>query len=832
MPRNEKKIILVVGDFMVDREWILSGQSLSTVQAHDDIKPMRRIHPGWKYERLGGAGMTLMALKALSEKYYSDKFYFYGVGLWNETDDILFGELAGVEWQEDPEQKGIWKLDATGKRIQKSDSKVKLYRLEIKIDNIITIIKSRYYRQIASDQPQLISRFDQDPPQFDDETLEARRLNLVEDKHLDFLPSVPSEQVSNSKIEAVVVMDFNKGLVTKNLLEKLSQKINLINKNKNDTTCQWFIDSKNPNIFKELPEEIKINILTINRQEAYELAKSCSEEKTELAPILKGKQPTNELLSILQKISEKFTRVQKIVVKLDNEGACLHQISQDTDIHIPDTFLRQPEKPLKSAGIAAGDFFNASLFLSCLDDNEARDYTRNYSSFDDYILHKACKTAAKWLKLNEQYWAEKLFHTTCKSDIVQANYFNLSILDFPEEAKEKVQKEINKQSKNWDQKDEFNLKHRRDRFDHNFDYTKIINNTNPTITVSNAKGFLGGFASTDLVLRKNIIDFKDYINKYAKTKGKTRPLNCLIVAQPGSGKSFFVEQIADATNCKIVEVNCSQVLSPKDLLEGIAKLQNVKDKTPLLFLDEVDTGNGEYYPNLLAPLWDAKVSVNGQDREWNKRFITILVASNADTTDDFINQLSTGKTPKSLDLLSRLNGPRLNLSEQLEQLESEKLESVSEPEKQIKLKLNREIRTSRVYLTIDILSRYHDTARIIQRGFLDLVYCAPKFNPRAVENFIVSLPEPVDGIVRLKDIKNNRLKELAINLGYIFSKNLDELKKRETNIPDEKIIEMKKQTEETKKHFESIGYKIDSDSDNDINFENLKLDKINLKIHD
>jgi hypothetical protein len=85
------------------------------------------------------------------------------------------------------------------------------------------------------------------------------------------------------------------------------------------------------------------------------------------------------------------------------------------------------------------------------------------------------------------------------------------------------------------------------------------------------------------------------------------------------------------------------VLSPKDLLEGIAKLQNVKDKTPLLFLDEVDTGNGEYYPNLLAPLWDAKVSVNGQDREWNKRFITILVASNADTTDNFINQLSTGK---------------------------------------------------------------------------------------------------------------------------------------------------------------------------------------------
>lgn len=48
--------ILVVGDFMIDQEWVLSGIPSPTSQAHGDINPMRRIHPTWNDKRAGGGG--------------------------------------------------------------------------------------------------------------------------------------------------------------------------------------------------------------------------------------------------------------------------------------------------------------------------------------------------------------------------------------------------------------------------------------------------------------------------------------------------------------------------------------------------------------------------------------------------------------------------------------------------------------------------------------------------------------------------------------------------------------------------------------------------------
>ncbi len=824
--KPKKKIILVVGDFMIDREWVLSGQSSLTVQAHGDIKPMRRIHPGWKYERLGGAGMTLMALKALSEisENNNDDFEFYGLGLWNQEDSPLLDKLARAPYG------------------------AKFFNLEVEDleeDEIITIVKSRYYRRIASDQPQLIHRFDQDPPS-SNETTEARQAKLKDN----FLDRLSKQEIPD--IEAVVIMDFNKGLVTQDLLTKLYEKLN-------NQQIKWFIDSKNPKIWEKFPTDITINTLTINRQEAYDLAQSLQGiEESNISTILKGNQPNIELLSVIEKISQglkkKNIKVEKILIKLDEEGACLYKENQEDK----NTFLRQPEKPLKIEGIAAGDFFNASLVLSYLDGES-----------DDDTLHKACKTAAKWLKINQLYWSEKQFHEGLKSDIVQAKYLNLSqsfdeikkylrqkqnnlsnkIRSSPdlseEEKKEiaekiarlnqeiqgiedrvqpKVQREIENQENNWDEKgklkDAFNLEDTLKRLKDAFDYAEIIKDKNqsPTINVSNAKGFLGGFASTDPLLRKNILKFKDDIKQHI-IEGQDIPLNCIIVAKPGSGKSFLVKQIAEATNCEMVEVNCSQVLSTKDLLQKIARLQNIKYKTPLLFLDEVDAENGKYYINLLEPLWSAKVEIEGETRTWQKKFVTILVASNADSPTEFLEDLLTNcKDKKGKDLHSRLEGPTLDLSF-----------SERQP------KVNKEARTSRVYLIVDLLLRYHATARIAQRGILDLVYCAPEFNPRAVEHFIASLPEPIDGIIKLKDIYDKRpekLMKLARNLGYGFLDFSDEETESGKEINNKSSAEIEER-EKLNEEFKTIGYEEENKSKLDIQNQKFKLESLieELKIH-
>ena len=513
----------------------------------------------------------------------------------------------------------------------------------------------------------------------------------------------------------------------------------------------------------------------MNREEALQLAKELYKDKEiakdyeekypgcEILPIPKGNQPNIEILEIIRFISyslkESKIEFKNIVIKLDQEGACLYVNQQEnpdnnTDQNSYNTFFRLPETPLVSDGIAAGDFFNAKLLLSYLFPVQKSFPDSDHHCLDDFNLHHACIKASSWLKYCQKYWTKDLA-SEHKSDLVKPYFL---------EGGEHFKNIQERQKKNWDESREFKLKDEIDKLKINFRYSEIVTEqpqekvkkeqkqqkkVKVKIDMSKAKGFLEEFVSTDLRLRKDIGEFVEDINEYIKLPGETRPLNCLVIAEPGSGKSFFAEQVAKVTECEMKEFNCSQALSPKDLLEGISELQNVKGKTPLLFLDEVDTDQGKYYPYLLAPLWDASVLIDGKPRKWTKKFVSILVASNVNSAEEFLQNLRYNTVPKSLDLLSRLNGPKLTLSEQ-------------EPPTE-------EARTSRVYLTISLLLRYHDTARLIERGLLDLVYCAPKFNPRAVEHFVTSLPAPIDGIVRLENFgeeKLEKLKEFAESLHY------------------------------------------------------------------
>ena len=239
-------------------------------------------------------------------------------------------------------------------------------------------------------------------------------------------------------------------------------------------------------------------------------------------------------------------------------------------------------------------------------------------------------------------------------------------------------------------------------------------------------------------------------------------------------------------NCEIVEVNCSQVVSKKDLLESIARLQNVReDRVPLLFIDEVDSG--EFYPLLLAPLWDSEVVIDGHPRRWRERTVSILVASQSACVEEFMENLldkdESGR--KGRDFLSRLNGPTLELS------------AVSDSEESF---------TSRVYLAVQMFLRYFPTARVAERGLLDLLYCAPMFNPRTVEHFITTLPRPSDGIVGLKGIQIERLKKFARNLGYLEAEPLQ--------VPGGPRMDQ----------FESLGY----EGHRSITLDKLKADHIRL----
>lgn len=531
--KESGKHLLVVGDFMIDRAWILSGSPSVTSQSHADVIPMKRIFPARDDERPGGAGSSLAALRALCQ-ITNSHYHIHGIGVWEQKDDQLLRRLVGEAKTEE------------GTR-----DRVELHRLNVKNEkDIVTIVKARFYLQLADERPRLVARYDQDPdrpPIFSEKPLE----------NLD-LPS-PMD------IQAVLVADFDKGTVQKSVLSALREYIG------DNKDCLWLVDSKRDDIYDLLPDELRVQILTMNREETVRLASRLGGRQEPSIP--SGNQASIELLSRLEDIidgaAKKKKVVQWVVLKLDRDGACACNHNGEKII------LVHPRAALSSAGISAGDYFNASLLLGVA-------ANADNTEISQAILRSACATAANWLAFTQEYWISDLGRKY-SSDIVRADIF----------ASESDSSVLNGHESDWSART-FDLTSEFERMLRPFHYAEIVqseSNDQRLIDLSDAKGFLGEFISTDRILRSNIREFVNSIRDYTQSVGATRPLNCLVVAKPGSGKSFFAKQVAIETNCDMVEVDCSQVVSGRDLLESIARLQNVREgRVPLLFIDEVDWG--------------------------------------------------------------------------------------------------------------------------------------------------------------------------------------------------------------------------------------------------
>jgi hypothetical protein len=94
-----------------------------------------------------------------------------------------------------------------------------------------------------------------------------------------------------------------------------------------------------------------------------------------------------------------------------------------------------------------------------------------------------------------------------------------------------------------------------------------------------------------------------------------RPLNILLGATPGSGKSFLVKELSrqlnsENINSTFLEFQISAFRGFEDLNDAfhIVQSENLSGKTPLVLFDEIDTPvNGKcIYPYFLGPMWSSE----------------------------------------------------------------------------------------------------------------------------------------------------------------------------------------------------------------------------------
>jgi hypothetical protein len=180
---------------------------------------------------------------------------------------------------------------------------------------------------------------------------------------------------------------------------------------------------------------------------------------------------------------------------------------------------------------------------------------------------------------------------------------------------------------------------------------------------------LGDYVTLDWQHRNDIIRIISVIRQYAEDRTRHRPLNIVMQAEPGSGKSHFVRCLArklENYHASSVDFNMASLQSIDDLLQPLDEIRNLKvmDRLPILFLDEFDSDPRRY--SLLLPLmWDGELHIGHRDLKLGK-LVIILAGSGKNLEDAIKKARGMQKTDmpddaKIVDLLSRINGGELEI---------------------------------------------------------------------------------------------------------------------------------------------------------------------------
>jgi hypothetical protein len=178
---------------------------------------------------------------------------------------------------------------------------------------------------------------------------------------------------------------------------------------------------------------------------------------------------------------------------------------------------------------------------------------------------------------------------------------------------------------------------------------------------------LPGYATLDLKHIEQISLLIKSVERYVDDASQKRPLNFLMLASPGAGKSHFIKCVAaslQSHNVGAITFNMAGLQRNEDLIPPLDAARNLKveDRIPLLFLDEFDSAPGNV-PLLLPLLWDGELNLGQRDLKLGKVVIVLagsdpVLPITMDHARSMRIELSIAneRNPKVIDLLSRING--------------------------------------------------------------------------------------------------------------------------------------------------------------------------------
>lgn len=287
-------------------------------------------------------------------------------------------------------------------------------------------------------------------------------------------------------------------------------------------------------------------------------------------------------------------------------------------------------------------------------------------------------------------------------------------------------------------------------------------------------GTLDSYVCPGGTKRSSINELVQSLHAFRNNPKPPVPLNTLLVAEPGWGKSYLAECLSNHFDFYFLSYSIAQMSTTKELVDSfkeISSIQKQSEKPCLIFMDEIDAEISGYnvLGLLLSPMWDGKFKSDGYT---NKIDPCAWIFAGTKSQKMMLN------LPKGRDFISRINGPIIDIDflndkirSEINPINPEKRDNLPEEERQEKLinairavNIGVERMTEIVYQTVNLLNIEYGPITEIELIVLKLFSnILPLNGIRSLKIFVTKFRNIKKGIIRKENvpqlIKNSEMEK-------------------------------------------------------------------------
>ncbi|MFZ1005530.1 MAG: AAA family ATPase, partial [Candidatus Sulfotelmatobacter sp.] len=583
-PPDRRRRILVVGDWVVDEHWVI-GIHRSPTSSRTGRHHYRALHPpDATVESLCGAGRTASVLHQV--KLDKERFCeIVGVGLWHPDDTAALTAML------DPCSSCGQTPHRLTRRELPAPAGAKLFNLDSVLPKDAfpgTTRMIRIYQQTGA-RFSLLQRIDWElqVPQAEQQGTDGPAKEKVWIPSLGTLKGsdLESELLRLNNLEpfaAVVIKDMHKGVVSEALIEWLAAHFSKV---------PWFVSTKawQPKWFDLLPQR-SLRLLMVP-QVATLLGTRSGLLNTW---ITRAGDPARGALRVLDDLGIRFSKA--IVVALPEGMSVLARDHHRTGDARQRIGVVQPEEEpgRGTPGMPMASVFFAALTAQLLHQPETALHP---------LIRNGLQFAHQWMSLEGERVEKPEEWQPSDEQVLDLSDPGTSSSTWPGRPFEGRCKVFSWQRaiSEWDDAVKLygiiendghhaSSRHRRDRLELGRAMTEV-------------DGYVCCIKEKREVLQRIVNELKSF-----DIRGQTDHISCMLIASPGSGKTFLVRRLADAVKLRFLGFNITQMIGKSDLLDCFDTIvtnqaQN-REQSLLVFVDEINAklDSQHVYDTFLAPL--------------------------------------------------------------------------------------------------------------------------------------------------------------------------------------------------------------------------------------